>query len=419
MEGSLVVVKEEREPLRVEYHPHRCHSVVCPICGYYESRERFKKVEAILRKVVDLGKPLVFITLTTKPYGEVEESVEESFRFRSRIYNTSLSQKLLEKLRKEIVIEFYRFGKALKRRNKGRYRERIRKEKRRIREFLSWISLRIEEVRAVKSGKKVRIRDIFNSIWKFETHKTELGWHSHWHIIADIYIPKAVLNAFWRYITKGRGEITDIRRLRGKKAISELVKYETKPVNSKLTDLSRFGEERRVVQTNGVELGYEEIFRLELSLWGRKKLVVWGDWKEIKPEEEREKRSQRLYLFKAWVGVKSGRMWHLPRAIRLAKRTGKEVYLGECEIDLFGYVERIGPSAEGRFEGDLYATPSGSVVVKVKGGEEIEEWFEEVIWLLWDWYKPPDPPGGKGDEDLVRFYEEWNSDGMIRERLDL
>lgn len=374
-------VKGTIEDYELVYHPHRCHSLVCPVCGFYESREKFRKVFDLLKLWVDLeDSKLAFITLTGRPFENPTDAVGYMFKIRQKIYNLNLSERLLERLRPILFRELLGFYRSLKRRKGIEYAgKRIKEEIRHIREFVKEITQRVEEKR--KETKKVRLGDIYSFIWKFEIHKTEKGWHPHWHVISSEFFPKTLLNAFWRYITEGRGEITDIRRLRGRKAIAEISKYETKPVNSKLGDLSSIWSEGKVKQSNGVEVTLEELFELELALYGRQKITVWGEWK--KPameggEEVSEGEEKTVHLWCVDVKTKTP-MFHIPKAIRLARKIGRKVYITKCEI-------RFSPVLEGEkdaqltFKGYVYARGDGDLGIEVKfSNKEEKEWFEELL----------------------------------------
>jgi hypothetical protein len=228
----------------------------------------------------------------------------------------------------------------------------------------------------------VRIADLFPSIWKFEIHKTEKGWHPHWHTIWGEFVPKTLLVAFWKYITKGRGEIADIRRLKGRKAVAEISKYETKPVNSKLTNLERLWEDKKVIQSNGVEVSLAELFEMELSLYGRQKITVWGRWKHpVGVEEEKTSEGDEEKTTHLWcVDVRTDApMFHIPKAVRLARKLGKEVSVSGCTITFPEAVEE-NPNALAEFKGTIYATGDGVLKIRMRFENDDERtWFEELL----------------------------------------
>ena len=254
-------------------------------------------------------------------------------------------------------------------------------EIKRIRQFLKDLNVKIEEFKNEHpTRKKVRISDIYPSIVKLEVHKTSEGWYAHLHIINKGFIPKTLLTSFWRYITNNESYITDIRRLKGKKAIAEISKYETKPVNDKLTDFSKLWTEGKVYQKwdgMDIEIPLEELFEMEYALFGRKKLIVWGKWKEVEQTKEEEKEK----IIPLWcVNVYTKRpMFRLPRLVRKARKEGREIFLTECEI-VFSPVLESESQAQLEFKGKIFVNNEGKLRVNPlfeDKGEE--EWFNELL----------------------------------------
>ena len=381
---------------RLKYHPHRCHSRICPICGYYDRREHYGELLDLLERSLEcLDSQLAFATFTFKGFLTPLTGVEYAFQIRSKVYNLSLSRKLLKALKPYVIKEVYEYGRFVRKKYPAIWRKFLRTHIKHIREFLDWFIPALEG--KLKEQKKVRIKDLFNLILKFEIHKTEKGfWHPHFHVIIDRFIPKLVLNAFWKYITNGRGEITDIRRLKGKKAVQEINKYITKPVNSKITDLTK-GVKNGITTSNGAKLSYEEILLLEFSLYQRQTYAVWGEWEGIRKElnkerkerlEEKEKRS--LHLYKVFVRMGQS-MFHIPKALRLAEKTRKYVEIGRGEIRLgeifvktsigyemdreeyWDFVENT-PYLKPKVK--VYASPDGDIELKpLLRGKELEAFY--------------------------------------------
>jgi len=389
-EGHLGrILKSEEEiggtspKLRCEltYHPHRCHSLVCPICSFYESKEKYHKVFELLKLFINLeGSKLAFITLTAKSFENPIEAVEFMFKARQKIYNLNLSERFLKRLKPYLIKELFGFYRHLKEKEGREYAvKRIKLEIKHIREFLEEVSEKVLEKKS--KAKKVRLGDIYSFIWKFEIHKTKKGWHGHWHIIGSVYVPKVLLNAFWRYTTKGRGEITDIRKVEGKEAVDEISKYETKPLNRKLGNISSLWDRGFVIQSNGVKVSIEELFELELALHGRQKITVWGEWGTVSKEEKEkssEGKGETVYLWCVDVYTKRP-VFHIPRAIRRARKFGREVFVSECEI-VFAPILESEPNAQREFKGEIYACRDGELVVRLKVDNEGErEWFEELL----------------------------------------
>jgi hypothetical protein len=405
------------------YHPHRCGSLVCPVCGFYESKKKYRKVFDLLKLFVDLkGSRLAFSTFTVKPFENPTEAVEFMFKIRQKIYNTNLSERLLRNLSPLLVRELVLFYHNLKRKKGLEYaKKRVKVEIERIRKFISSLSQKVEERR--REAKKVRIADLIPAIWKFEIHKTPKGWHPHWHNILGEYIPKTLLVAFWKYITKGRGEIADIRKLKGHKAVAEISKYETKPVNEKLAKLDHLWEEGKVIQSNDVEVSLEELFELELALYGRQKITVWGKWKETivseVEESSKDEEEKTVHLWCVDVRTKTS-MFHIPKGIRLARKVGKEVSLTECVITFPELVEG-NPDALREFEGTIYATGDGELKIRIKFSNEEERlWFEELLDRAIDLCRPKEKVQKLGNSDV---YNPVDDDGglpdHLREQIDL
>jgi len=402
----------------LSYHPHRCHSLICPVCGYYESRRKFSRIFDLLKLSVDLEhKKLSFTTLTAKSFKTPTEAVEHMFKYRQRIYNLSISPRLLKKLKGLIVREILAFYHNLKGKYGVRYaRNRVKKEIEFIRSFIKTIQKRYEEVRKTKN--KVRIADLINLIWKYEAHKTAYGWHGHWHIISDTDIPKTLLNAFWKYITDGRGEITHIQRLKGRKAIAEISKYETKPVNEKLSGISTLWNRGYVIQSNGVIVWLDELFEFELALYGRQKITVWGNWKRVSNDEGTEEEEKTKVLWCVDVSTKTP-MFHISKAIRKARKLGKELSISACEITFSERVEPH-PDAQRVFKGEIYINSSGDLKIKVNFQSEDERlWFSELLERSLEicGYLPINGDKNSDKPPDLSFYEEMNSDGLIRSKI--
>ncbi len=394
---------------KLKYHPHRCHSRICPVCGYFDRREHYGELLDLLeRSLEDINSQLAFATFTFKGFLTPLTGVEYAFNIRSKVYNLSLSRKFLKVLKPYVIKEVFEFGRRLRREKINKkypdyWRKRLKTHIKHIREFMQWFIPALEE--KLKEQKKVRIKDLFNLILKFEIHKTEKGfWHPHFHTIIDRFIPKLVLNAFWKYITNGRGEITDIRRLRGKKAVEEVNKYITKPVNSKITDLTK-GVKNGITTSNGAKLSYEEILLLEFSLYQRQTYAVWGFWEKWrkvlnetrKKHNKEEKRS--LHLYKVSVLMNQS-MFHIPKAIRFAMKSasyvdvGKgEIHLGEIfvktsigyEMDLEDLQSLIEKTPYLKPKVNVYASPDGDIELKpVLNGEDLEAFYSVLVKAIKD-----------------------------------
>lgn len=421
-----------------EYRPHRCNANICPICGYYESRRKQTRLFELLEASLQLGVKLSFLTLTVEAFDNPLAAVLYMLKIRQKIYNTNLSKKLLKRLKPYLFRELLGWGRSLRERDKSGWRKRFRLEKERIREYLNGLNTRIDEFKKDKKTKnRVRIGDLISAVVKLEVHKTPHGWHPHLHSILTEFIPKVLINAFWRYITAGRGRITDIRAVKGKKGVLELAKYETKPVNSKLTDLRKV--ENGVYQSDGVFVSYEELLLLEFALFGRQKFVVWGDWRrleeQLKEEEKinlQEEEKPKFSLYKVPVYVEHS-MFHLPKALRSAKRLGKKVAVGRGHIDFGGF---LNPSSKlfndleleelaelnrklHKVPVSLYALPDGSSIgleVHLEG-DLLNDFYFVLKRIVEDhpgvskFFKPPD--------DIVAEYEDSGLPLHLREQIEM
>jgi len=97
------------------------------------------------------------------------------------------------------------------------------------------------------------------------TFNPQHGWHPHLHIIAfrRAFWDSDELSESWAASTRGEGLITDIRRVNGdlKGALSELLKYLTKPCDIKKLGVEQVDElvalKRRMVMTLGELRGFE------------------------------------------------------------------------------------------------------------------------------------------------------------------
>jgi len=449
--------------LKLEYVPHRCNSAICPICGYYESRKKYARVFELLEASLALDLKLAFFTLTRKPMEDPLSAVEWAMNIRTKAYNQGITKRFEKEIRKYLLRELMEFGRHLREKYPDRWRERLREEIIRLREHFGRIKTRYEELKGDGTRKgRVRIGDLYDVILKLEVHKVEGGWYPHWHGISLGYIPKVLLNAFWRYLTGGEGEITDIRKLKGKKAIAELSKYITKPVNSKLTDFTNIKEggvyqvnkvwveEKGEYQTINIWVSYEELLLLEYALYGRKKLVVWGSWKELEKrlrEEEKENAPEReeevFHLYKVYVDTKTP-MFHIPKALRKARQWDKEVLIGEGRIDLSPFItapseelakyslKELGEISQSHsfVSCKLYAVPEGYIKVEVPlKGRELEI-FKELLWVAlkshrkWEEFiNPSKREGGnktpESGEDIVSQYEGLSLPDHLEEQIDV
>jgi hypothetical protein len=385
-----VEVKDLKE-LRLVYFPHRCHSILCPICSHFEAKRKRNKVFEILENKALRGNFLNFITLTFKPFENITKGILTAFLIREKVYNLTLSEKNFKRLIPYILREFKDFCKAKQlNKNEQLSKKERQKLKREIRSFIKVIYVLREEKRSKLGNKKsVKLGQIFDSIWKFEIHKTKYGWHPHFHIISQLYIPKIVLTAFWKFITKNYGQITDIRQLKGEKAIYEISKYETKPINSKIEDFSNI--EQGVLQSNGIKILYKELLKLEYLLHGRKKIVFWGDFKEISDEELKEEEKveneeinledleieeEGIHLSDIRISLKNS-IFTFSQKVRKARKEGKKQFLSEGKLS-FTYLDKETGEfkVSEEFEIKVFATQKDDIEIELKDKSREEEFYE-------------------------------------------
>ena len=326
--GHLLLVIEKKNgkeiSRKLRYHPHRCHSVLCPYCSFENFRQTFAKYIEVFEEWCKANKRLAFWTLTLRSFSSPVEAVEFAFKALEKLYQFRLGKRNWGKIRKEFAKEVLSYYRALKGVDKEA-RQKVLKQIRYFREF----EARIQESSGVKFGQ------LFNAVWKFEITYTERGWHPHWHGIVDAYIPKLLLTVLWRIASEGLGEITDVRRVaKGRKGLLELTKYITKHW-----------------ELEGVE--FEKLVELEAALLGRKKFRVWG-FEVLEFEEDEEVEYVAFWMIRCELKYRKN-LHQVSRLIRRMRRAGVK----KARIDrIVIYDER-----QGVFECDLWLFDDGSLVV--------------------------------------------------------
>ena len=191
-----------------------------------------------------------------------------------RLYEIRLfGRRTWEKVKEEFYRELERYEKNLSE------NERYKAERQRI--FFEEFEKKYSHL----IGSGLKIGQVFNAVWKLEvTYNKKIGWHPHWHSIWSGFIPKLLLLVLWKKATRGEGEIIDVRKVKGKKAIKELLKYTTK-----FWVLNGLDEER--------------ILEIETILYNVKKIRHWGleELEEEAEKEEIEEEKKRKSLW--WVNV--------------------------------------------------------------------------------------------------------------------
>lgn len=93
--------------------------------------------------------------------------------------------------------------------------------------------LEMVERQEKKRGKSFKLRKLMKGLSSLEITYNILTilWHAHRHLIISMpYMPQIVLSEIWSLVTKGRGEIVDVRAIKDiQTGITEAIKYTTKP----------------------------------------------------------------------------------------------------------------------------------------------------------------------------------------------
>ena len=350
--GHLVLAvkkNSERELTReLRYHPHRCHSVLCPYCSYENFRETFAKHYEVFEVWHKANKRLAFWTLTVQSFDSPAEAVEFSFKALEKLYQLRLGKRNWAKIRRMFIQEVLSYYRTLKQAGDKKAYLKAKKQIRYFRQFEAQIESYLKQ--GLKFGQ------LFNAMWKFEITYTANGWHPHWHGIVDSYIPKLLLTVVWRLATDGLGEITDVRKVsQGKKGLIELTKYITKHW-----------------ELEGV--AFEQLVELEASLLGRKKFRIWG-FGVLEGVEEVQEEIEYIGFWSIRCELKYRRNLHqVPRLVRRMRRKGVK----EARIDrLIIYDERSGV-----WEVDLYLRDDGRLIVKNREFLcVIEQYVDEIAVL--------------------------------------
>ena len=407
----------------VIYQPHSCGSVLCPYCQWRHSRKRLSEVLTYLKEALRKGEPLTFITLTVKSTHDSFEAVREAKRLITKLYQFRINGKRnRERLHEAVMRELGEFLANLLG-VKGEEREQVVKavESFVIELFNGWvecskegISVRelaeleresvLEELSSLFSRQffieldrsvlwkfyrqvyfyadwigriwsqphDVKFSQLLRAVWKFEmTYSPEHGFHPHWHGITDLQIPKVLLTALCRLI--GFGEVSDVRAVKGEKALVELSKYELKPW-----------------EIDEEALGLKELVKLETAMHSFKKLRVWGFEKVERKEEGGQ---ERVVWCKVPYAVVKARLKGRKNVAELPKRLGelrkRSRKLREVLVDVFSFVAVQGDAIEAEGElhlhidGDLYLSLSR---FKVLGREVDEAEFFRRLLSDWDYF---------------------------------
>ena len=313
------------EGVRLEYQPHRCHSVLCPFCAYENFKETYSEHVEVFESWLSAGRSLVFITLTCPSSHDPREAIDVSFTLIDKLYQWRVGRNNVRKLKKETFREIRAYNRNLKAKGDPERNKKVKRQVEFTREFFRWLDSYV--------GAGYKFGQLLNAMVKFEvTYSREHGFHPHFHLIADRYIPKVVLTALCRLI--GFGEVTDIREVRGRKGLVELTKYITKH-----WELEGLSEEQKV--------------ELEASLMYRKKFRVWG-FELIELERGEEEGEERVHLWWFRVELDAPNLHKVPRLVRVARARGDPVKFCRATI----YDEHSGVWC-----GWLYVRPDGELEI--------------------------------------------------------
>ena len=370
--GYLVIVEN-----KIVYQPYSCGCVTCPFCAVKENKRVLAKYFEFFKSLIEKNKELSFITLTVKSSFNLKEVYEKLNSGLKKLYEIRLlGKRTWEKVKEEFYKELERYEKNLSE------NEKYKAERQKI--FFEEFEKKCSHL----IGSGLKLGQVFNCVWKLEvTYNKKTGWHPHWHSIWAGFIPKLLLLVLWRIATKGEGEIIDVRRVRGKKAIKELLKYTTK-----FWILNELSEIR--------------ILEIETILYNVKKIRHWGleELEEEAEKEEIEEEKKKKYLW--WVGVRLEKenlhdVWEI---VREMKERG-EVERFYCEAKIFCYQD--GESLKTNF----YLNQDGELEIKDKKILEILKKVERLGDLL-----PFKVGGNGGDSGSCWIEEKWRE---IQKKMEI
>ena len=315
---------------KIIYQPYSCGCVTCPFCAVKENKKVLAKYFEFFKSLIEKNKELSFITLTVKSSFNLKEVYEKLNLGLRKLYEMRLfGKRTWEKIKKEFYkeLEFYR--------NNLPENERYKAERQKI--FFE----EFEKKYSYLIGSGLKVGQVFNAVWKLEiTFNKKTGWHPHWHGVFFGFIPKLLILVLWKISTKGEGEIVDVRKVRGKKAIRELLKYTTK-----FWILNGLDEIR--------------ILEIETILYNVKKIRHWGleELEEEAKKEEIEEEKRKKYLWWVRVQLEKENLHDVWEIVREMRERG-EVERFYCEAKIFCY--QNGESLKTNF----YLNQNGELEIK-------------------------------------------------------
>jgi len=286
-----------------------------------------------------------------------------------RLYEIRLfGRRTWEKVKKEFYKELERYEKNLSENEKYK----AERQKKYFEEFEKKYSFLI--------GSGLKFGQVFNAVWKLEvTFNKKIGWHPHWHSIFSGFIPKLLILVLWKMATRGEGEIVDVRKVRGKKAIRELLKYTTK-----FWILNGLDEIR--------------ILEIETILYNVKKIRHWGleELEEEAEKEEKEEEKKRKALWWIRICLEKENLHDIWDIVREMKKGG-ETERFYCKAKIYCYQD--GES----LKTDFYLDQEGELKIKDVAVLEVLKKVERLGDLLP--FKIGGNGGGGGDGGWIK--EKW------------
>ena len=248
------------------YQPHTCGSLFCPYCS---RKKRLKVLLPYKEVLASLARKqgAVFYTLTIRNGKDIVERVEIAFKALTRLYEIRpFRPKVWKKLKEEFRQELKAYAEYLKRLVRAGVITR-KEAKRKIETQVKYFKQFVKKYKSLPNAKELKLGQILPVIWVFELTKGEGGYHPHWHGIGLERLPKLLLTVLWRKVTKGEGQIVDVRTVnKGKRAEQAVMDY--------LMDYVADGFVAVGDNTGGPD--FTEMVEIETALYGRRKVRVWG-----------------------------------------------------------------------------------------------------------------------------------------------
>jgi len=274
--GHLVAeYSKEGEVKSIKYSPHRCHSLICPVCEFEKSRESLKEVSEVFGEI-SKDRYIAFWTLTTKRDTNPYIGIEEMNRGLERLRRYKIRKARLGRFEELFRLGLQEYEEELEKLvQEGRISRREKRRKLYLQRLFHRVFMnRIEEL--LEEREYIYFYELGGFVVKIETNVKKKGYNFHAHILTDVLVSKVFLSKFAKE-ELGLGHIVDVRSAKGKKAVKEIVKYITKTSNfSKVCPLTTI------------------IF--ESALYGVRRIRKWNVPKLLK-EEEKEEKIQLKFIF--------------------------------------------------------------------------------------------------------------------------